>query len=200
MTYRDDLEAARAKIEQLEEQLEEAHEEVAKLKAPASPTAIEKATEVQPELPRGRALGRSIYYARPPTYVPLLHLLRAAVLATWHRMPRLSGLSSDNLLVIIGYWLIAWPFVYLLWRPVYVACAALILLPAAALLSLLLTVVLFPIIVLARLRVGDSSHDTGMGWPEGDYDEDDGAKALWILMSFTMQPLLPVFIPLLSED
>ncbi len=199
MAYRDDLAAAQMKIAELERELLEANQQIAELKAPQTPAVLQRASNDSGALIT-RDLAGGVYYDPPQTYFPLLRLLVAAAKGAWDRVPSTSSIESDNLLARVGYWTLVWPFVNVIWRPVYVVCLFLAVLPWAALLAVAGSIVLLPLIVLARLRVGEKRAQAGTGWPQGNVSQEGGRMALWVLLSLTMPMLLPVFIPLLHSD
>jgi hypothetical protein len=202
MAYRDDLAAAQARNDELRSELEEARRRIEDLErekaAPPSPSP--RADIVRAP----RMLAGRVYYDPPRTYFPLLHLLRVAAVAAWRSQPKLKRAPyTDNLALVLGYHLLLRPFVNWLWRPLYVALLALVVLPWAGLVAVAGTAALLPVVALARLRIGDEPPSTGgLGWPQGDSGERGGALALWLLLTLTMPPVLPVFIPLLmaAED
>jgi hypothetical protein len=204
MTYRDDLAAAQAQNDELRSELEEAQRRIAELEQEkASALAAGSSTALAPPPARAaRMLAGRVYYDPPRTYAPLLHLLRAAAVVAWRRRPKTEAPDSDSLVLVLAYHVLWRPFVYLLWWPVYVVTLVLLVLPWAALLAVAGSVVLLPVVVLARLRIGDAPTATGEGWPQGDPGEQSAAIALWVLLSATMPVLLPVFFTLLgvAED
>ena len=196
MAYRDDLAAAQAKNDELERELEDAKEKIAQLESPPKP--IEQASPPKPRTLASRELAGGVYYDPPQTYVPFLILLVAAARAAWHNLPTAPEIETDSLLLRLGYWALLWPFMNVVWRAVYVVCLVLIVLPWSALVACVATLVLLPLLPLFRLRVGSRRGPAGTGWPPHEFSEEAGATALWILLSITMPPLLPVFIPLLK--
>jgi len=197
VTYRDELEAARAQVDELQRELEGAKEEIRALaKAPGTQELV-----VERHEPPVRSLTSNIYYDPPRTYFPLLLMLPVVARAAWHRRPGSADASaeSDSLVVIAASWVL-WAFARFVWAPIYVACLFLIVLPYAGALALALSIPLMPVIALARLRRGTTPSHSGEGWPEGLMTEHQGAMALWMLLSFSMAPLLVVFIPLLSGE
>jgi hypothetical protein len=125
-------------------------------------------------------------------------MLRVAAVVAWRRRPSTEAPDSDSLVLVLAYHMLWRPFVYLLWLPVYVVTLVLLVLPWAALVAVAASVVLLPLVVLARLRIGDAPAATGEGWPQGDTGEQGAAIGLWILLSLSIPVLLPVFFPLLD--
>jgi hypothetical protein len=190
MTYRDDLEAAQLQIEKLKQELEDVKRDKLVHEAPPVPPVLTP-REVKP-------IGGTLYYDPPRSYFPLLPLVRAAALAAWHRMPTAPTATSNSVLVILGNRLL-WSFVNFVWRPVYVACLLLLVLPYVGALAVVVSIPLLPVIVVARLRVGPRPPEAGGGWPQGEASEQEGAMALWMFLCFAGAPLLFVFLPLLDE-
>ncbi len=204
MTYRDDLAAAQAQNDELRDELAEAQRRIEELEyEKAAPRAPEASTIVV-AAPAPPVVAGRVYYDPPRTYAPLLALLRVGATTAWRRRPATrKAPSSDSLVLVLGYQLLWKPFVNLIWCPVYVAALALVVLPWAALVAVAGSVVLLPIVALSRLRIGDAPPIAKYeGWPQGNPTAATAAVALWVLLSVTMPPLLPVFVPLLvaSED
>ena len=202
MAYRDDLAAAHAQLDDLRRELAEARRRIEELEGKArapAPAPVPSSVLASPSPQAPRALARGAYYDPPRTYVPLLHLLRVAAVTAWRRRPTTEAPDSDSLLLFLGYHVLWRPFVYVVWRPVYVVALTLVVLPWAALVALAGSIALLPVVALARFRLGaERPVQTGNGWPQGDPGEEAAAATLWSLLAFTMPVLLPVFVPLLG--
>jgi hypothetical protein len=209
MRYRDDITAALSRVEQLETELAEAREENDELRGLADPPppsanvatanpisiTVSDTTSTRPlaaEAPRG-----ALYYDPPATYFPLLTWLVLVSKGAFRRIPDMHTSTSNSVLFIVWHWAFVWPLVNLVWRPLYVAALLLWVLPLASVLSVVGSLLLLPIIVLARLRLRRETlvGPLGQGWPQ-PYDGEDGCIMLYFLVAITMAPLTPVMLPL----
>ncbi len=187
MTYRDELDAARQRNEDLARELAEAQEKIAELEAGA------KAKLVVPEAPTPLAvrppvrLGR-IHFHRPPTWVPMLHLFRTSVRAALARAPKLSKFDSDSVLAWVVHHVVLVPVTYAVRLPLYYLSLCMVL-PVALAVCLVFSVPLSLLLLASRFRFG-SDPPPDSGWLHGEVDEDAGAMFLWVLESLCMQPLL----------
>jgi len=198
MGYRDELTAAQAQIERLAAELEDARRENAELREGLSIAASaigareerESAAAMVRPAPRAIALVGSLHYDPPLTYFPLVSHLRYVAPLALRNPPRLAELDSNSLLDVIWHWGFAWPFVTLLWRPVY-RVSLFVMLPWFALLAGVGSIFLLPVVALRRLRVGPREPENGTRWPERI--DRDGATTFFFVVLLTMPFLLPVF-------
>lgn len=196
VAFRDELEAAQARIAALEEELAEARVEIERLKLP--PPAPAPLARKEPEPPRlARRLG-SVHYHPPPTYVPFLHLYRSAVVSVWERRPTIERPSSDAVWRWAFYY-VGLPLTYGVRMPLYFASVA-IALAAAAAVCIAATFVTLPFLALSRLSFSPARPDDGASWWTGAATPRAGAMFLWILMSFSLAPLLLFTTSLLHDD
>jgi len=185
MSYRDDLEAARAHIAQLERELAAAQRTIAELQRDkAEPPASKR-----PEKRAPRRLGR-LHFTAPHSYFPLFRLAVHAPRVIWDRFPGLPRSASNNLLVLAARALI-WPVFHLLYRPLYLAVMYLVLLPWALCVAMAGSLLLLLPIVLSRVTVGPGSFSAEpTGWFEGKVTDDSVAGFL-----FAVVAPAPVFYP-----
>jgi hypothetical protein len=188
MSYRDELTAAQAQIERLTEALDDARRENAELRAMTESEPA--AAIVRPERPAVGLVG-PLHYDPPETYFPLVSCLRYVVPLAFRNPPKRDALDSNNLLAVIWHWGFAWPFVTLLWKPIFLASLVLAL-PWFALLTAAASLLLLPLIPLTRLRVGPREPSTGTGWPQ--HADQDSAGTFFFFLLLATPVLLPVFV------
>ena len=196
MGFRDELEAAQARIGALEEELAEAKAKIEKLQLP--PQVLRPLTSEEPR-PRGQSLRfGAVRYHPPRTYVPFLRLYRSAHTAAWQHRPSLGRPATDAVWRWLFHNVIAVPVTYVVRIPLYFA-AMCIALPVAAIVCLVATVLTAPLIALSRFSFSETPPAKESGWWHGEATTETGATFLWVLMSCVMQPLLLVTTSLLDE-
>jgi hypothetical protein len=182
VSYRDDLDAAHARIAALEAELA-----ATKRKAetpPAPRTAL--ATVARPSPTRG------IHYHRPPSYFPMLRRFITAVPVAFARRPGLARSSSDNVLAYFARNYLARPLVFTLWMPIY--CAALLFaLPILAIIYIALSIVALPVVAVSC--VSFSPEYKVPGWLEPETDDSTGVL-FWLLMG----PWCFLFLPAMIDE
>lgn len=195
MTYRGDLEAARARIEQLERELTDARRTIAELEAPKTPQPPE---ERRPRPREPRRLGQ-LTYTPPVTYIPLLRLVVRGPRVIRDRIPSLPATSSNSLLVLAGRALV-WPLFHLLYIPAFLAVMYGLVLPWASVVALVGSLVVLPVIVLSRVTVGPGDFPSEpTTWFQGKID--DATTAGFLFFSVAPAPILyPFTMPFMMVD
>jgi hypothetical protein len=189
VSYRDDLDAAHARIAALEG-------EIAELKRDAAAAAITKPMPApKPPKPHAsRRLGR-VYFHGPHTYVPLLRLYPRAAALAFRRRPGMRPFDSDNVLAWAVVNFLLRPLVIGVWMPIY--CAGLALgLPVLGALVLVLSAPMVPIVLAGHLSFNPNPPSRS-GWYHGDPDDSD-AEGLLILLVFG--PMFMLFLPAMFDD
>ncbi len=199
MSYRDDLDAAHARISNLEGKLAKTER---LLEQSEERKSSSKKKPVTPKAKRPlRRLGK-IYYSPPRTYAPVVAPFRGVVQLTYES--RVSGPpapTSNSLFMWIGYYLVAWPLV-LLYMPLYFAVFVAILIPYLAVLTVVLTVLLFPVVVLSRVRIdsGGPSLSPESGSLQEDKSNEDLAVLLFMLSMLPPNPLIIISVPVFMKN
>lgn len=196
MSFRSDLDAAHARISSLEGELQKARDEIDRLKQAAAEEPDEPAPEA--EKPK-RTLGRVSF--RPPRVVfPLVHLYLRALVVALEKRPRLNKPTSNSLLAWVLWAVVLVPLVYALWLPAYLVLLVVFVAPWAGAITLALTAVITPIVLLSRIRIEGGGRDpVDTGWLHGEFNDDTAAIYLWVMLAITMPPLLPIYLPLLPD-
>lgn len=196
MAYRDELSAARERIEALEAELEESRQKIAELeRRPLARPWIDPPAAAMVVPPRRAG---AVRYHPPPTYWPMLHLWRACLLAAIASRPKLTPLESDRV--------IAWAFHYGVKTVVLVVRAPLywltmaILLPWAGVLCLVFGMLMLPFLALSRLTFSDTPPPETSEFLAGRPSRRTGAVFLWLLASVPMPLLMVGCFDLLTEE
>lgn len=193
MAYRDDLTAARARIEALEHALDDERRraEAAEQRADQAERRAREARreDAAPARARDPRRWRGIVYQRPRSYLPLFRLLGAALRVG---VPRFAEPESNGLIAWLGYWL-AQPLRYVVVAPLLFG----VIYPYTALFSLATAPLLALYLMVRGLRLG------GVGGraptePLLDTDADSPVFAVVTLAVATAGGLSPLWILLLS--
>jgi len=196
MTYRGDLEAAQARIEQLERELTEARRTIAELEERRKPQPPAEKPRPRPREPR--KLGK-LTYTPPLTYIPLLRLVVRGPRVIRDRIPSMPATSSNKLLVLAGRAL-AWPLFHLVYVPLFLAVMYGIVLPWASVVAVVGSLVVLPVIVLSRVTVGPGDFPSEPAtWFQGKID--DATAAGFLFFSVAPAPILyPFTMPFMMMD
>jgi hypothetical protein len=196
MSYRDDLDAARAHVAQLERALAAAQRTIAELRRekeeiPASPRPQRRAKTP-------RQLGR-LHYTPPHTYFPLWRLAVRGPRVIWRRLPAPARPPSNRLLVLAGRALV-WPLIHLVYRPLFLAVMYLLVLPWALCVAVVGSALLLLPIVLSRVTLGPGRFPSRpSSWFEGEVT--DGAVAGFLFAVVAPLPILyPFTFPLVFQE
>lgn len=197
MTYRSDLDAARARIESLERDLANALEKIRDLESRPSPK--ERSSSSRPREPgASRRLG-GIHFHPPRTYLPFLVLFGRSLEAAWVKRPSLARPSSEAVWRWIFHYAIAVPVTYGLRLPLYFL-ALCVLLPWTFLICCALTALCLPFLVASRFSFSTERPDGESGWWHGEPTIHTAGVFLWIVLSISLAPLLLVTTSLLGES
>ena len=184
VSYRDDLDAAHARIAALEAEL------AATKRGSPPPPRIEPVAlqQVAPVAPSRRR----VHYHAPPTYWPMLRQFFRAVPVAFDRRPGLRKSTSDNVLAYVARNYLARPFVLGVWSPIY--CLALsFALPMLCLVYIALSILLLPLVAISC--VSFSPRYAAPKWLDVKSDDPTGVL-FWLLMG----PWIVLFVPALLEE
>ncbi len=199
LSYRDDLDAAHARISNLESELAKTERLLEESEERRS-SSKKKPVAAKAKRPL-RRLGK-IYYSPPKTYAPLMALFpRVVRLAYESRVSGPPAPTSNSLFMWIGYYLVAWPLV-LLYMPLYLAVFVALLIPYLAVLTVVLTVLLFPVVVLSRIRIDSGApilRPESGALQEHTTDETLGVL-LFMLSMAPPNPLIIVSLPVFMKS
>ena len=115
-------------------------------------------------------------------------------------MPSTSAPETDRVLTLALHYVVVVPFVYGLWLPLYVLSLA-ILLPWTALVSLVGSVIMVPIVFASRFRFTSAPPKDETGWFHGDASAEAAGVLIGIVctLTFPLAFLLVVIHPLIEE-
>lgn len=193
MGFRSDLDAAHARIAALESDLADANETIASLRR-----QLDEEREQRREADREKPPSGPLRYDHPPTYFPLARLGWLAVQVAFRERPRhRKGPDSNTVAVWVLYYV--WSlFKYLVWLPLYMITLVGIVIPVLSAFVVAGSVLLLPIVVLSRIKIGKTKATESSSWLHGDISHAQAGVFLWVLMSCCMQPLLPLYVRLLD--
>lgn len=202
MSFRDDLGASQARNRQLEEELQEARQVIAELRRERDARGKDqKRRERDEDRAPLRRRGKIVFKA-PPRYFPLLKLWPRAALVSFQNPPRTGHYETSVFALLVLYKLLYWPLVNLIWRPLYFIFLIFPVLPVAAAVLLVGSLLLAPFIFISRFRISDDGTDPfhDSPWTKGKFTDGQAGTFLWILLSCCMQPLLPLYLKLMDLD
>jgi hypothetical protein len=193
MAYRDELEALRAQVAALEEELANERQRNAAHADDAKPPPVVAAS---PETQIARRKGRRLHYHRPATYVPLVLLLLGGLRANWRCRPRAHWPEDppDNLvLYALSYARV--PATYLFWVPLY-WLTFLAALPIALTITVVGTPLLLPIVATSRVSFAATPSPN---WFDGAMSDEAGAS-LFSIASWLFMPLSLPYVLALEDS
>lgn len=211
MAYREDRDAADARIAVLESDLEEARAKIQELEArerrhsklerdmrtvdatlaAVAAKASKKKEERATTAPRG-----AIHFHPPPTYFPMFALYRLACIVAVERRPRFKEWSSESVLMWIVQRALLTPLTLV--RLVAYALAMALLIPWAAIVATVVSIVMLPFLALSQLTFSEDPPARG-GFFRGQPSRSSAAVFLW-LVTMACPILLVAIIDLLGVD
>ena len=193
MTYRNDLAAAQARANSLEERLALAEERVNDLENPPTSSPQLEPSRVPvtsgSETPKPK---RGITFRLPRPLLPALWLWFDGMRTASRRVPSLpcSKFETDTVALAILFRLVWVPLIHL-FRVLYVVHLFLLVAPWTLFLSTLLSLPVAIILFIGGFQFGESPPDQSNVFERSG----GGSNYLWFLLSCLGQPLLPLFVP-----